>query len=135
MKKIIAVIVCVGITIGAFCQQRTAEQRRDDRRNAKKEKMNTLMRLEEEGVPSFHKQNAFGVKVNTDGWGISYELGRANTVTRATIFQIEFNEKKHRKEQKANRQTDAGGFIFFGNPFVYGKRNIFYQLKLAAGQQ
>src|SRR5690606_29222235 len=28
-----------------------------------------------------------------------------------------------------------GGFIFFGNPFVYGKRNVFYQLKLSAGQQ
>ena len=135
MKKIIAAVICVCITLGAFSQQKTAEQRKEDKRKAKREKMNELMRLEEEGVPSFHKQNAFGIKVNTDGWGISYELGRANSVTRATIFQIEFNEKKHRKEQKANRQTDAGGFIFFGNPFIYGKRNIFYQLKLAAGQQ
>ncbi|HTN07904.1 hypothetical protein [Agriterribacter sp.] len=135
MKKIIAAIICIGVTLGAFSQQQTAEQRKDNKRNAKKEKMITLMRQEEEGVPSFHKQNAFGIKLNTDGWGISYELGRANSVTRATIFQVEFNEKKHRKEQKDNRQTNAGNFIFFGNPFVYGKRNIFYQLKLAAGQQ
>ena len=135
MKRIIAIIICFGITLGAFSQQKTAEQRREDKRNAKREKMNTLMRMEEEGVPSFHKQNAFGIKVNTDGWGISYELERANSITRATIFQIEFNEKKHRKEQKDNFQSSAGGFVFFGNPFVYGKKNIFYQLKLAAGQQ
>lgn len=135
MKKIITTVIGIGLVLGAFCQQGTPDQKKEARRMAKKEKINELMRLEEEGVPSFHKQSAFGVKLNTDGWGLSYELGRANSVTRATIFQLELNEKKHRKEQKVNRQTTAGGFIFFNNPFVYGKENIFYQLKLAAGQQ
>ena len=71
MKRIIAIIICFGITLGAFSQQKTAEQRREDKRNAKREKMNTLMRMEEEGVPSFHKQNAVGIKVNTDGSAIT----------------------------------------------------------------
>lgn len=135
MKRIIVTFISLSITLGVFSQQNTGEQKKEIRRNERREKMNKLMRLEEEGVPSFLKQSAFGIKLNTDGWGLSYELGRANSVTRATIFQLEFNEKKHAKEQKANRQTDAGGFIFFGNPFIYGKRNIFYQLKLSAGQQ
>lgn len=135
MNKIIAVTIGICVTLGAFGQQKSVEQKREDKRNAKREKINALLRMEEEGVPSFYKQSVFGIKLNTDGWGLSYELGRANSVTRATIFQIEFNEKKHPKEQKDNFQTSAGGFIFFGNPFVYGKRNIFYQLKLAAGQQ
>lgn len=135
MNKLIAAIIGICITLGAFGQKIPAEQRKEERRNAKREKMNTLLRMEEEGVPSFYKHSVFGIKLNTDGWGLSYELGRANSVTRATIFQLEFNEKKHPKEQKDNFQTSAGGFIFFGNPFVYGKRNIFYQLKLAAGQQ
>lgn len=135
MKKIIAGILCIFITLGVFSQQKTPAPQKEDKRDAKKKKRDQLIRREEEGLPSFVKQNAFGAKLNTDGWGISYELGRAKTVKRATIYQIEFNEKKHRKEQKANRTTDAGGFIFFGNPFVYGKENIFYQLKFAAGQQ
>lgn len=135
MKKIVTTVICIGLVLGAFCQQRTVDQKKEAKRKAKKEKINELMRLEEEGMPSFHKQSAFGIKLNTDGWGLSYELGRASSVARATIFQLEFNEKKHRKEMKSNRQTAAGGFIFFNNPFVYGKENIFYQLKLAAGQQ
>lgn len=134
MKKIIATLIGIGLMWGAWGQQ-SGEQRREDKRREKREKINELMRMEEEGIPSFHKQNAFGLKVNTDGWGVSYELARSNSITRATIFQLEFNEKKHRKERKDNRPTSAGGFIFFGNPFVYGKKNIFYQLKLAAGQQ
>lgn len=135
MKRIIVVIICLGVTLGVFSQEKTTEQRKETKRNQKKEKINRLMRLEEEGVPSFYKQSAFGIKVNTDGWGLSYELGRARSVTRATLYQLEFNEKKHAKEYKANLSQTVGSFVFFGNPFIYGKRNAFYQLKLAAGQQ
>lgn len=135
MKKIILFTICFGMGLGAFSQERTGESRKEAKRIAKQEKLNALMRMEEEGIPAFSRQNAFGVKLNTDGWGLSYELGRSKSITKATIFQLEFNEKKHRKEQRANRQTEAGGFIFFGNPFIYGKRNSFYQLKLSAGQQ
>ncbi|MFT3702466.1 MAG: hypothetical protein QM802_08855 [Agriterribacter sp.] len=137
MKKIIAVITFVTITLYSYSQDNTSPQKaKMDKKRQKKEKVNAIMRLEEEGVPSFNKQTAFGIKLNTDGWGISYELGRSKSVTRATIYQIEFNEKKHRKEDKQNiNSTDGNGFIFFGSPFIYGKRNIFYQLKGAMGQQ
>ncbi|MFT3747985.1 MAG: hypothetical protein QM768_06695 [Agriterribacter sp.] len=136
MKKIIAVIVFASFTFAGYSQQDNPEKTKDNKKRQKREKMNQIMRLEEEGVPSFRKQNAFGIKLNTDGWGISYEFGKSNSVTRATIYQIEFNEKKHRKEDKQSRSVDGGGgFIFFGTPFVYGKKNIFYQLKGAMGQQ
>jgi hypothetical protein len=136
VKKIIAVTILLGITLLSYSQQETSTMKaRADKKRQKKEKVNKIMRLEEEGVPSFVKQNAFGIKLNTDGWGLSYELGRSKSVTRATIYQIEFNEKKHRKEDKQSLSSDGGGFIFFGSPFVYGKKNIFYQLKVAAGQQ
>lgn len=97
--------------------------------------MNELMKLEEEGVPTFHKQNVFGAKLNTDGWGISYEFGRAKTTRRAMVYQVEFNDKRHRKEDRNTKGIAAGGFIFWGNPYVYGKQNSFYQVKMAAGQQ
>lgn len=137
MKKIIAVTLLLGTTLLSYSQQEMSNMKaKADKKKQKKEKINKIMRLEEEGVPSFNKQNAFGIKLNTDGWGLSYEFGRSKSVTRANIFQIEFNEKKHRKEDKGRKPTDGGGgFIFFGSPYVYGKKNIFYQLKVAAGQQ
>ena len=137
MKKIIALTLLVGITMLTYGQDiGAAGKAKQDRKQAKKERMNRLMRQEEEGMPSFSKQGAFGIKLNTDGWGISYEHGRSNSVTRATIYQIEFNEKKHRKEEKQPVANDVGGgFVFFGNPFIFGKRNIFYQFKVSGGQQ
>lgn len=136
MKKIIVVSVLVGLSVSAFSQQTPEPVRKKDvKKQERRQRMNELMKQEEEGVPSFRKHNAFGIKLNTDGWGLSYEYAKANTVRRATIYQFEFNEKKHPKEKKESFNTTAGGFIFFGNPFVYGKRNIFYQTKLSAGQQ
>jgi hypothetical protein len=136
VKKIIAIIILVGFTFAGFSQQSENLMKvKNDKKKQKKEKVNEIIRLEEEGVPSFRKQGAFGVKLNTDGWGISYEHGRSNSVTRATIYQIEFNEKKHRKEDKKSISRSDGNNVFFGNPFVYGKENIFYQLKFGLGQQ
>lgn len=136
MKKIIAVGLLVCFAVAGFAQQEPEPRtKKEDKKRQKREKINQLLKLEEEGFPSFRKQSAFGIKLNTDGWGLSYELGKAKTVTRAGIYQIEFNEKKHPKEIKTSVASSAGGFIFFGNPYVYGKKNIFYQLKLSAGQQ
>ncbi|MGN6492362.1 MAG: hypothetical protein ACTHLE_10245 [Agriterribacter sp.] len=134
MKKIIGVALLISFAITGFAQE-AGKSKKEERKRQKRERMNEIMKMEEEGVPSFNKQNAFGIKLNTDGWGLSYEIGRANTVRRATIYQIEFNEKKHPKEEKTSYQNSAGGFIFFGNPFVFGKKNNFYQLKLSGGQQ
>jgi hypothetical protein len=107
-----------------------------DRRQAKRDKINQMIRLEEEGEPSYKKHSLFGVKLNFDGYGASYEWGRMKTPYRATIWQIEFNEKKHPKEQKQSTGDNlGGGFVVLGNPFVYGKQNIFYQLKGGFGQQ
>lgn len=135
MKKIllIHILLCLGVTV--FAQDADRVRKKDARKQEKRQRMNELLKQEEEGVPSFVKHNAFGVKLNTDGWGLSYEYAKANTVRRATIFQFEFNEKKHPKERKETYGTATGGFIFLNNPFIYGKRNIFYQVKLGAGQQ
>jgi hypothetical protein len=48
----------------------------------------------------------------------------------ANIFQLEINEKKHKKEK---RTSLLNGFNF--NSVIFGKLNNFYQVKLSAGQQ
>lgn len=92
--------------------------------------------MEEEGEPAYRKHNIFGIKFNNDGYGLSYEFGKLKTPYRATIFQFEINEKKHQKEEKQSTSDNiGGGFVVLGNPFIYGKQNSFYQVKLGIGQQ
>lgn len=101
-----------------------------DKKIAKRDRINALVKQEEEGEIIFSKQSAFGLKLNTDGYGISYEIGRFKSDRVATIFQIELNEKKHKKEKRISL---LNGFNF--NSVVYGKLNNFYQVKLGVGQQ
>jgi hypothetical protein len=101
-----------------------------DRQNAKKERINSLLKQEEEGEIIFSKQSIFGIKLNTDGYGLSYEIGRFKSARVANIFQLEINEKNHKKEK---RTSLLNGFNF--NSVIFGKLNNFYQAKLSAGQQ
>lgn len=93
-----------------------------------------MIRNEEEGVPAFKKQGTFQFKLNYDGYGFLYELGKMKTPYKTSIFQIGFGEKQHPKEEKQTSYTGGSGFTMIAKPFVYGKQNIFYQAKIGAGQ-
>lgn len=124
MKKFVGVIIFAALVFAGYGQDNQVRVK-NNKKKQKKERASQILRLEEEGVPSFHKQNAFGIKLNTDGWGLSYEFGKSNSVTRATIYQIEFNEKKHRKEDKQNVATPNGGFLFLA-PLSCTAKKIFF---------
>ncbi|ULQ57572.1 hypothetical protein KJS94_05080 [Flavihumibacter rivuli] len=130
MKKILFLSLGLILTQQMFAQ--TTRSSKKDKKAEKQEKINALMKLEEEGEMIFSKHSIFGIKLNTDGYGISWEKGKFLTPRKTRIIQIEFNEKKHPKEDK-----DAGSVDLFGNvnQFVYGKVNNFYQLKGGFGQQ
>jgi hypothetical protein len=81
----------------------------------------------------FNKQNAFGAKLNTDGYALFYELGKAKSVVNTNLYWLEIGEHKHPKEEKLT--NSIAGIIAIGNPFVYGKINNFYFAKLGFGQQ
>ena len=138
MKRLIIFTVFLFSSVVMFGQGTTESQKKSkpDRKAEKRERINNMIRLEEEGEPSYRKHNIFGFKLNHDGYGLSYEYGKLKTPYRATIFQFELNEKKHNKEEKQSTSDNiGGGFVVLGNPFVYGKQNSFYQLKLGIGQQ
>ena len=135
MKKYTAVVIFFVITSSIFAQTNpnSPATTKQDKKAAKRQKMNARMKLEEEGDPAFKKQSAFGIKLNTDGYGISYEKGKYRTPRRTTIYQFEFNEKKHPKEEKtASSQNFFTGQV---NSVVWGKANNFYQFKMGIGQQ
>ena len=64
-------IAAIGITSAA---QDTNPQK-NDRKDARRQKINTKIRQAEEGVLIFRKQSIFGIQARTNGYGAFYELG------------------------------------------------------------
>ncbi|MDB5209383.1 MAG: hypothetical protein JWQ30_210 [Sediminibacterium sp.] len=106
-------------------QQKKAERR---------EKINQLIKQEEEGALIYQKQGAFGFKFNTDAWSMFYEHGKYKTITKTSLWWLEFGERKHPKEEKVPTLSASGGFLVISS-YIYGKRNNFYYLKAGLGQQ
>ncbi|WP_276481295.1 hypothetical protein [Paraflavitalea pollutisoli] len=134
MKKLVLSIVLGLIACSTWAQnnpEAKSPTARKDKKAAKKEQVAKLLKMEEEGEIIFNKQSIFGIKLSTDGYGLSYEWGRFKSNRVATIFQIELNEKKSSKEKRINKTYGA----FNVSSYIYGKTNNFYQLKFGMGQQ
>lgn len=114
---------CLTVT-GSFAQKSKA-----DLREEKRQRISALVKQEEEGVIAYHKQTVFGFKLLNDGYGVFFELGRAQTVKKSWLFQLELSERKHPKEEK---QTNP---VVPTSPFIFGKVNYFYPIKLGAQRQ
>lgn len=133
MKKFVSFLLAGTLATTLWAQDNPTPKSptaKKDRQAAKRERINNLLKQEEEGEIIFSKQSIFGLKLNTDGYGLSYEVGRFKSARVANIFSIEINEKKHKKEK---RTSLLNGFNF--NSVIFGKLNNFYQVKLGAGQQ
>ena len=132
MKKLllIAGIISIAISVQAQDTTQTRKASREERKEEKRERINAMIKQEEEGVLSFHKQSVFGFMLRNNGYGAFYELGKMKSPRRSNLYSIEFSEIKHDKEEKS-----SSGAFFFGNPYIFGKINNFYQLKLGFGQQ
>jgi len=126
VKKLMTIACLALFTLQGFAQQKSKNARREE----KKQKINAMIRQEEEGVLIYQKQTAFGAQLRTNGYGIFFELGRMKTPRWTQTYSIELTETKHPKEEKSTNVNSA-----FNNSFVYGKINNFYQLKLGYGRQ
>ena len=136
MKRIILNVWFVVFAVGSFAQEKNDRRtERDAKKEERRQNIDNLIRQQEEGALIFNQQSVFGVRLNTDGLGLMYEKAYMKTPKLANYFSIEINEKRHDKEQKKSLQVQTGGFAFFGTPYIYGKRNRFYQMKLSYGQQ
>jgi hypothetical protein len=102
---------------------------------ARQEKIENYIRQQEEGALVFDRQTIYGLRLNTDGWNMFFERARMRTVKTANFFYLEIGEKKHPKEKKITSTLPNSFFVESGSPYVYGKQNIFYQLKPGYGQQ
>jgi hypothetical protein len=124
MRKLIFLIFIISASIGA-----SAQQSKKQRQQEKRAHRDNLIKEEEEGVIAYKKSFAFGAKLINDGYGIFFELGRASSVKKSILYQLEFGERKNVKEDK---QSDPNSNSI---PFIYGKENFFYPVKLGVQQQ
>jgi len=134
VKKIVSLFIACIVVISAVAQTNPSSNRtsrRDEKKAAKRDRINALLRQEEEGEMIFHKHSIFGIKLATDGYGLTYELGKFKTPRKAFLMQFELSEKKHPKERKQAASANA----FQVNSVVYGKLANFYQLKLGVAEQ
>lgn len=106
-----------------------AQKTRQQRQAEKRAFVSNLIKQEEEGVIAYPTSFAAGAKLISDGYGIFFELGKAKSVKRALLFQLEISEKKHIKEDKQNNP------FINSIPFIYGKENFFYPVKLGVQNQ
>jgi hypothetical protein len=122
MKQITFILFILLLSASSFAQENKSAKKA--RKEEKRKKIDALIRQEEEGVISYKKTIGGGVKLNTDGYGGFFEIGRAKSVQKAMLFQLDISEKKHEKEYKSSP------LISGASPFIYGKINFFYPVKL-----
>ena len=134
MNKFFLTILASTLVLQLFAQENTDSVKmasRLNKQNAKRDRMNNLLRMEEEGDLIFNKHNIFGIRLATDGYGINFEKGKFKTPSRTLLFQFELNEKHDPKEHHISATADG---INFSSVVPY-KLNNFYIFKMAIGQE
>ncbi len=131
MKKLSLLVLLATIVIASSAQD-TASRKpsKNDKKETRKQKVNTLIKQSEEGVLVYRKQSILGLQGRTNGYGAFYEIGRMKSNRKTNTYRLDFTEIKHQKEEK----SQSAGLVF-GNPYIYGKINHFYQATLGFGQQ
>ena len=135
MKKIVLSLLVAVTTIAVWAQDSTVQKKpstKQEKKDARRDRINSLLRQEEEGEIVFNKQSVFGIKLATDGYGITYELGKFKSPRKSTLYQLELSERKHKKEKKLAASIDNQFQI---NSVVFGKTHNFYMLKMGIAQQ
>lgn len=130
LKKIFFVAI-VALPILCFSQQ-TRKQKREAAAKERREKLQKLIKQEEEGALVFNKQSMFGFHFNTDGFGMMYEKGKYKSLKTTNIWWLNLGERHHPKEEKL---TTLAALFNGSNPYKFGKQNNFYYFKVGFGQQ
>jgi hypothetical protein len=131
VKKIYLILFLATISGSLFAQTTNTQQSKKSEKEQRKLKKIAILREQEEGENVFQRDFSLGARLNTDGWSGFLEMGYRKNRKIVNYFQFEFAEKKANKEVK----RQSSDYSFTQRPFIYGKRNNFYQAKLGIGQR
>ena len=123
MQKLFFIFISLIIGCSAVAQK----QSKKDKRDQNKKRVDALIRQEEEGVIAYKKHTVYGGKLINRGYGAFLEFGRMNSVKKGMLYQLEISEYKSLNQEKQS--------YLFRTPFIYGKENFFYPVKLGVQQQ
>lgn len=112
-----------------FANGQNPSSLKKSKRDERNQRINAIIKQEEEGVITSRKHFAAGFKLIHDGYGGWLEMGLARSINKSFLFQLEVSERKHVKEEKLQ---DAYGSA---SPLIYGKVNFFYPVKLGFQEQ
>lgn len=115
-----------------LCANILSAQSKQEKKEARQEKINALISQEEEGVLIYHKQTVYGIQLRSSGYGAFVEIGKMTDRNVTKIMQFEFTETKHPKEEKFQWASTSG--YTTSAPFKFGKQNYFYNLRFGMGQ-
>ena len=124
MSRIFLMAAAILITFSSFAQKAKKEKKEENRK-----RLNALSKQEEEGVIAYRRHTVFGGKLINDGYGVFMEIGRTQSVKKAMLYQLELSERKSPREEK---QSNAQNYA---SPYIYGKQNFVYPLRLGMQQQ
>lgn len=127
MKKIFFMLLAIAMVSQALAQEDSRDRKRN-KREQRKSRINAIAKQEEEGVITYHKHTVFGLKLTNDGYGGFIEIARAQSIKKALLFQLDIAERKHPKEEKLSN-------IYTSSQLIFGKINYFYPIKLGVQQQ
>jgi hypothetical protein len=127
MKHLFFLMISIGFFITTFGQEMSTNKK--THRQEKQQRIDAIVKQEEEGVLKFKKQFVAGFKLTNDGAGGFLEFAKAQTKTKGLLFQLEFTERKHVKEEKLQNELSST------SPLIYGKINYFYPIKLGVQKQ
>jgi hypothetical protein len=130
VKRLITLIIVSFVSFSLFAQNKRTSK--EDRKEERRQRINAMIKQEEEGALIYAKQNAFGIQLRTNGYGAFYELGKMKTRRKTNLYTIDLAEIKDPKEEKV---PTTASFFSIANPYIFGKINNFYPLKLGFGQQ
>jgi hypothetical protein len=116
-----------------FAQQEAKKETRKERRAKADEKVRKMIKDAESGAIVFNKQSAFLINLNTDGFALGYEKATYKSMRKSSMWWFTLGERKSRKEEKLTSFFTSGAQA--GNPYVYGKQNNFYHLRIGFGEQ
>ncbi len=124
MRRLFLITAGFLIAFSSFAQKAKKEKKEENRK-----RINALIKQEEEGVISYRRHTVFGGKLINDGYGVFMEIGRAKSVKKAMLYQLELSERKSPREEKQSNP------LYYTSPFIYGKQNFVYPVRLGMQQQ
>jgi hypothetical protein len=131
VKNALFLLVLALISLPVLAQQTGTPAYSNNKNTAKQQRMNQMMKMEEEGDLIYDHYGLFGFKMSTDGYGFFYEKGKFITNKKSRFLEFEFNEIKSPKDHKVAVSSD--GYTY--NYVAVGRLNNFYELKASLGQQ